>query len=197
MPSLDAAYSSARLDRDPRRIAVGAAACLFGTAAIVAAVLATVTPLGPFLFGSETQARLIAGVGGGFGLPVVFAGLVAVLPSDRAERIGVALGAGGCLLGVALFWGTYPGGWGVDGQWAFPTLVVYFLGSTLAFLAVLWTLATYRVRNRPGGAIALDVQQPGANHTVQVSAAEFARYRELIAAGEDARVLEELGIREE
>ncbi|AWB26334.1 DUF7139 domain-containing protein [Halococcoides cellulosivorans] len=197
MPSLDAAYSSARLDRDPGRIALGAAACLIGTVAIAVAVLAVVTPVGSFVFGSETQARLIAGVGGGFGLPVVFAGLVAVLPSDRAERIGVALGAGGCLGGVALFWGTYPGGWGVGGQWAFPTLVVYFLGSTLAFLAVLWTLATYRVRNRPGGAIALDVQRPGETHTVQVSAAEFRRYRELIAAGEDGRVLDDLGLREE
>jgi len=197
MPSLDDAYSGVRLDRDPRRIAIGAAACLAGTVAIVAAVLATATPLGEIVFGSTTSARLVAGVGGGCGLPAVFGGIVAVLPSDRAERVGVGVGAAVCVLGVALFWWTYPAGWGTNGAMAFPTLVVYFLGGTVAFLAVLWTLATYRVRNRPGSAIDLDIQRPGENRSVRVSPVEFERYRRLIDEGEDARVLEELDVRKQ
>lgn len=192
MPSLEDAYRRPRLDRDPRRLVAGAVACLVGSFAIAVAVLLVATPLGAVVFGSATQARLIAGVGGGCGLPAVLVGLVAVLPTDRAERIGVAVGGGICLVGVALFWTSYPGGWGPGGAMAFPTLVTYFVGGTGAFVSVLWALATYRVRNRPGSAIHLEIQRPGTTRSMSVSRAEFERYRRLIERGEDARVLAEL-----
>jgi len=89
-------------------------------------------------------------------------GVVVVLPASRRERLGVLAGTVLCLGGVWLFTQSYPHSW-TDGanQMAFPTMLTYFAGGSLAFWFVFTAIAEFHVRNNPTDEVSLELKRQG------------------------------------
>ncbi|PSP63002.1 hypothetical protein BRC76_03780 [Halobacteriales archaeon QH_8_67_36] len=197
MEHLGDAYGGRRWEgRDPRRVYAGAALAILGALAVVLGLLVVTTPVGGWLGASDLRAaEKLAGTLGGLGIPAMLLGVVAVLPSSRRENVGVIVGAGFCLAGVALFRVAYPERWTTGAETlAFETAMAYFVGSALAFWFVFTAMASFRTRNNPQGMVRLELTRRGESRTVTVSREEYQRYAEAVRSdgGESTQVIREL-----
>jgi MFS family permease len=202
MEHLGDAYGGRRWEgRDPRRVYAGAALSVLGALAVVLGLLVVTTPLGDLLGLTDLRAaEKAAGTLGGLGIPAMFLGVVAVLPSSRRENVGVTVGAAFCLVGVALFQVAYPDKWTTGAETlAFETSMAYFVGAALAFWFVFTAMASFRTRNNPQGMVRLELTRQGQKKTVQVSREEYKRYADAIRSdgGETEDIIRELESRAE
>lgn len=100
----------------------------------------------------------IAGVLAGVGVPIALVGLFLVLPANRRVRTTGAVGAGLCLIGVALFWFAYPYHWrGVGADLTLEVAAVYLLGLFAAVWCLFVGVVNFKTRNDPGGTLELNV----------------------------------------
>ena len=197
MENLGDAYDGRRWEgRDRRRVVAGVALSVVGALAVVLAILVATTPLADFFGATDIRAaEKLAGTVGGLGIPAMFLGVVAVLPSSRGEQVGVAAGAGLCLAGLALFQVAYPYDWTTGPRTlAFETTILYFLGACLAFWCVFTAMASFRLRNNPQGTVRLELKHRGESKTVHVSPEEYRRYADAVRSdgGETEQVIREL-----
>ncbi|MFC7018622.1 MULTISPECIES: DUF7139 domain-containing protein [Haloarcula] len=197
MENLGDAYGGRRwTGRDPRRVVAGVGLSVAGALAVVLAILLATTPLADVFGATDIRAaEKLAGTVGGLGIPAMFLGVVAVLPSSRREQGGVIAGAALCLGGLALFQVAYPYDWTTGPQTlAFETAILYFLGACVAFWFVFTAMASFRRRNDPQGTVRLELTHKGESKTVQVSPEEYRRYTNAVRSdgGETERVIEEL-----
>lgn len=195
MTSLSEAYDRGEWEgRDPRRVSAGGALFGLGALAVVAAILVLTTGLATLLGATtEIAAKRFAGALAGLGIPAMVLGVVAVLPASRRERLGVVAGTLLSVAGVGLFWHAYPTRWtGTTESLAFPTAMLYFVGGSVALWFVLSAVATFKLRNNPQGTVQLEVVRQGETREIQVSQAEYCRYRQAIREGGDGDVRDEL-----
>ncbi|MFB6141700.1 MAG: hypothetical protein ABEJ26_14845 [Halosimplex sp.] len=197
MPSLSEAYDRGEwTGRDPRRVSAGGGLFAVGALAVVGAILVLTTGLAAvFDASTTTEARRVAGVLAGLGIPAMFLGVVAVLPASRRERLGVLAGAALTLAGVAMYWHAYPQRWVEAGDsLAFPTAMVYFVGGSVALWFVLSAVASFKLRNNPQGTVRLEVTRQGETEELRVSRSEYRRYKRAVTgeAGNSEAVVEEL-----
>jgi len=190
MPSLSEAYDGGEWSgRDPRRVSAGGSLFAAGALAVVAAIFVLASPDVAGLFGAsgENPTRRLAGTLAGLGVPAMFVGVVAVLPSSRRERLGVISGALLTVAGVWLFRQAYPDRWvGATDSLAFPTAMLYFVGGCVALWFVLSAVATFKLRNNPQGTVTLEVTRQGETKEVHVSRSEYRRYKQAIRSEGDA-----------
>jgi hypothetical protein len=203
MPSLSEAYTDrrdGRGERDPRRIALGAAVSLLGALALLCSLLVATTPLAG-VFGATTpyEVKHLAGVLAGVGGPVVLLGVVAVLPSERRQQIGVVVGATVAFAGVWLFSYAYPSRWvKAADPLVFETALVYFVGGAVALWYVFVAIANVKRRNDPHGTIKLEIRKEGETRRVEVTPDELQQYRRAVGdGGTDSRIVQEIESRAE
>jgi hypothetical protein len=196
MPSLSEAYDRGEwTGRDPRRVSAGGALFVLGALAVVSAILVLTTGLADLLGASvETEARRLAGALAGLGIPGMFLGVVAVLPSSRRQRVGVVLGAALTVVGVGLFRQAYPDRWvGAADSLAFPAAMVYFVGGCVALWFMLSAVATFKLRNSPQGKVRIELTRQGETREVRVSRGQYRRYERAIRGdGDEGEVAREL-----
>jgi hypothetical protein len=194
MTSLSEAYGGGRerwSGRDPRHVVAGVGLFVLGALGVVAAILAVTTSA--FGMAGDTEAKRLAGTLAGLGIPAILLSAVVVLPSSRRERIGVCIGALLNVGGVVLFRHAYPERWTRTAEsLAFPTAMLYFVGGCIALWFVLSAVATFKVRNNPQGTVNLELTRQGETREVQVSAAQYRRYKQALRGDRDEAVAEEI-----
>jgi hypothetical protein len=147
---------------DPRRRLAGAALFLAGAAMVVGAIPIATTDLVQTVGLSVYEARELAGVLAGLGVPAVFVGILTVVPAGRGTRAGAAIGASLALLGVALFAYAYPYSWvSNDPTMAVVTAVLYSAGTLVTFWCLFVGIATFKTRNDPGGSARVEITDEG------------------------------------
>jgi hypothetical protein len=145
-----------------RRRTLGRGIVAAGAAAFLLAVPIATTDLGGYVGLSVLESRELAGVLAGLGLPAVFVGIFAVLPSNPATRAGAAIGASLAAFGVVLFVFAYPGRWlAADPALALSTTIVYGAGALTTFWCLFVALATFKRRRDPGGTARMRVTEEG------------------------------------
>jgi hypothetical protein len=118
--------------------------------------------------------RKLGGLLGGLGVPAVFLGIFAVLPSNRRTKAAAIIGASIAVLGVGLFWHAYPCQWSGSNCGAglanltLPTVVVYFVGTITTFWSLFVGVANFKTRNDPGGTVTMEVTRKGETKVVEV-----------------------------
>lgn len=175
MTSLSEAYND-DLGRhlDLRRLYLGVALFLAGTALVVGGILAAGTELLTSLGYGLGEARLYGGILGGLGVPAVFLGVFSVLPAGRVTRAAALVGASLAVLGVAMFSHAYPCQWigstceVVGPDLTLPTAAVYFLGMMTTFWCLFVGVANFKTRNDPGGTVTMNVTRKGETKVVEV-----------------------------
>lgn len=175
MTSLAEAYEpDAGYQASPRQLAVGAGLFLLGSLLVVGGIVAGTTDLLVGPDGYYTTARLYAGTLAGLGVPAVFLGVFAVLPSARLTRAASVIGASIAVVGVALFWHAYPCQW-VGSNCAngralltLPTVAVYSLGMFVTFWCLFAGVANFQARNDPRGTVTRTLVTKGETTVVEV-----------------------------
>ncbi|MFB6096178.1 MAG: ribonuclease BN [Haloferacaceae archaeon] len=175
MTSLSEAYHGDARGRPAlRRLYAGVGLFVVGALLLLVAIVITTTDV--YVGGgvTMTDARHVGGVLGGLGLPAVFLGVFAVLPSGRVTRAAAVIGASIAILGVGLFWHAYPCGWvgsncgaGVA-DLTLPTVGIYFVGAMTTFWCLFVGVANFKTRNDPGGTARVDVTTRGETKVVEV-----------------------------
>ena len=176
MASLGETYERRAGEASQRRVYLGTGLFATGALLVVAGILAGTT--GMLLnagFGTY-EAREIAGILAGLGVPAVFVGVFTVLPANRFQRAAAAVGGAVAVAGVMLFRYAYPYEWYVNsgGAWVPSDLVliltvVYFAGLLTTFWCLFTAVATFKTRNDPGGTVTLTVTKDGETRTVEVA----------------------------
>jgi hypothetical protein len=116
---------------------------------------------------SVFEARKLAGVLAGLGLPAVFVGIFTVLPAGRATRGAAAIGASLAVLGVALFGYAYPYEWVASNPaMAVVTTLLYSVGTLVTFWCLFVGVATFKTRTDPGGSARLEITDEGTVRVV-------------------------------
>ena len=165
MTALSDAYSGTVADQRGRgRLYLGVG--LFGVGAIlvVAGIIAAGSGLLTAQGYSLGEARWLAGVLGGIGVPAVFLGIVTILPAGRTTRGAALIGASIAVFGVALFAYAYPCQWigntcATGGpNLTLPTAGVYFLGTLTTFWCLFTGVANFKTRNDPGGTVRMEIR---------------------------------------
>ncbi len=173
MTSLSEAYGGSR-EPDLQRLYAGVGLFAVGTLALVTAIVITTTTV---YVGGETtmaDARHLGGLLGGLGLPAMFLGVFAVLPSSRRTKTAAAIGAAVAVLGVGLFWTAYPCQWVGSNCGAgltdltLPTVGTYFVGTVTTLWCLFAGVANFKTRNDPGGTARVDVTTKGETEIVEV-----------------------------
>jgi hypothetical protein len=174
MTSLAEVYHGAR-NESLRRLYLGtglfAAGALLSVVAIVVSSTAVLEPVGIGVLG----AREIAGVLAGLGVPAVFVGIFTVLPASDRERVVAAVGAAIAVLGVVLFWATYPERWitAAENHLTLPVTAVYFVGVLTTFWSLFTAVVNFKVRNDPGGTVTIERTVGGETQLVEVPVSEL------------------------
>jgi hypothetical protein len=172
MASLSEVYEGGRGGADLRRLYLGVGMFVVGTVLTVSGiVLATSTPVAEAFSLVWWQAREVAGIAAGVGLPLTFLGVVTVLPKAGTRvRAAALVGTAVALFGVLLFWEVYPAQWiGRATDYTLPVVGVYFLGAVTTLWAVFSAVASFKTRNDPGGTVRLEVTKQGETRIVEVS----------------------------
>lgn len=171
---------------DLRRLYLGVGMFLAGSLFVVAAIVVATTQTRGSLEAIR-QARWLAGVLAGVGVPAVFLGVFAVLPAGRVTRAAAVVGAGVSLLGVSLFAHAYPCRWAgagcAPGDLTLQTTAVYFLGVITAFWCLFVGVANFKSRNDPGGTVELEVNRGGETKTIEVSKSKLEETETPTAGG--------------
>lgn len=170
MASLTEVYEGGAGGADLRRLYLGVG--LFAAGAILTVsgiVVGTSTGVAELLGLGVFEARELAGVLAGVGLPGTFLGAVTVLPkaSLRIRAVSV-LGSVVALAGVLFFTSVYPQAW-LNSPNMFVAVAVYFAGAITAFWALFVAVANFKARNDPGGTVRLEVTKEGKTKVVEVS----------------------------
>ena len=183
MTSLAEVYEGAR-NESLRRLYLGtglfAAGALMIVVAIVVATTGVLRPLGVGFF----AAREVAGVLAGLGVPGVFVGVFTVLPASDRERAVAGVGGAVAVLGVVLFWSTYPEQWvgATSDHLTLPVAVVYVIGVLTTFWSLFTAVVNFKTRNDPGGTVTLRRTVAGETRLVEVPVSELEG-RDLDALG--------------
>ncbi len=156
-----------------RRLYAGVALFAVGAILLVASLVVAATGIRTLFGLSLFEARELAGILGGLGLPALLVGTMAVLPRAAREiRAGAAVGALVCLVGVALFRYAYPYDWvGGSGNTSMTVVVAgtYFVGALIATWCLFVAVANFKARNDPGGTVTLEITKGGETRIVEVS----------------------------
>lgn len=145
-----------------RRRILGAGLFALGAGMAVGAIPIATTDLAAGLGLGVYEARELAGVLAGLGLPAVFVGIFVVLPAGRVTRAVAAIGASVAVLGVALFAAAYPYDWISNRPTlAVATTAVYSAGTLVTFWCLFVGLATFTRRNDPGGTARIELTDEG------------------------------------
>jgi MFS family permease len=172
MTSLSEVYEGGRGGADLRRLylgvvlfSVGAILTVFGIAVGTSTAVADSLSLGVF------EARELAGIAAGLGLPATFLGVVTVLPqAGRRVRIAAVLGSAIALVAVVVFQSVYPSQWyGQPVDYTLPVTAVYFVGAITTLWALFSAVANFKTRNDPGGTVKLRITKQGETQVVEVS----------------------------
>jgi hypothetical protein len=156
-----------------RRVYAGV--MLFGVGAVllVAGIATATTGVGGRFGLGLYEAREVAGVLGGVGLPLVLLGTMTAIPRTSRRLRGVAVvGAAVSAAGVALFADAYPVDWvGGSGDTTMTLVVasVYFLGTIVTTWCLFVAVANFKARNDPGGTVKLEITKAGETRVVEVS----------------------------
>jgi hypothetical protein len=172
MTSLSEVYERGGGGADLRRLYTGVVLFLVGVVLAVAAlVFGTSTAVAEAFGLGVYEAREVAIIAGGLGLPFTFLGVVTVLPqSGRRIRVASLVGTAIALFGVLLFWEFYPMQWyGMETDHTLPVSAIYFLGMLTTFWAVFTAVANFKTRNDPGGTVKLEITKQGKTRVVEVS----------------------------
>ena len=164
MASLSEVYEGNGRDVSLRRLTFGLGLFAAGSLLVVAGVIVATTDL---VYGSDiaalTAKRRLGTVLAGVGVPGVFLGIFAVLPSGRVTKAAAVVGAGIGIVGVALFTHAYPCRWSgsVCGagkpDLTLATVGLYSLGVLLTFWCLFVGVANFKTRNDPGGTAEVNV----------------------------------------
>ncbi len=163
MTSLSEVYEGGvRTVVDRRQRWLGMSLFVVGVAMVVGAISIATTDLSAWFGLDYVGARARAGVLAGLGLPAVFVGIFAVLPTNATTRASAAIGASLAVFGVVLFTYAYPERWlSNDPAFALATIVVYAAGTLLTFWSLFIAIATFKTRNDPGGTARVEITEEG------------------------------------
>ncbi|MFB6122741.1 MAG: ribonuclease BN [Haloferacaceae archaeon] len=161
------------------RLYAGTGLFLVGAILVVAGIVVATTDVIRSGGASLLQVREYGGILAGVGVPAVFLGIFAVLPSSRNTKAAAGIGASIAVLGVALFTHAYPCKWS-GAQCAaglpnltLPTVGVYFLGTITTFWCLFVGVANFKTRNDPGGTVTMEVTRQGETRVVEVDRKEL------------------------
>lgn len=176
MASLGETYEKRAGEASQRRVYLGTGLFATGALLVVAGILAGATGILLDLGFGTYEAREIAGILAGLGIPAVFVGVFTVLPANRFQRAAAAVGGAVAVAGVMLFRYTYPDKWYIhNGEAWVPSdlvlvlTVVYFAGLITTFWCLFTAVATFKTRNDPGGTVTLTVTKNGETRTMEVA----------------------------
>jgi hypothetical protein len=145
-----------------RQRILGVTLFLAGTAMVVGAIPIATTQLAAWLDLGVYEARELAGILAGVGVPAVFVGIFVVLPARRPVRVAGAVGSLLAVVGVALFSYAYPYNWlATDSTLALATTATYSLGTLITFWCLFVGVATFKRRNDPGGTARVEITEEG------------------------------------
>jgi hypothetical protein len=145
-----------------RQRAFGTVLFLAGAAMVVAAIAMATTGLRAEFGLGLFEAREVAGILAGLGLPAGVVGIFTVLPAGRVVRAAAAIGASVALLGVTLFAAAYPAHWmTADPLLTVATIFLYSLGTLTTVWCMFVALATFKTRNDPGGTARMEITEEG------------------------------------
>ncbi|WP_256546579.1 DUF7139 domain-containing protein [Halobellus inordinatus] len=175
MPSLSEVYRGKETGASLRRLLFGLVLFLAGALFVVFGIVVATTDV---LYGTEpaalTAKRQLGGVLAGVGVPAVFLGIFAVLPSARLTKAAAVVGAGIAVIGVALFTYAYPCRWSGSlcgagkPDLTLMTVGVYFLGAMITFWCLFAGVANFKTRNDPGGTATVNVTRKSETKYVPV-----------------------------
>ncbi len=175
MPSLSEVYEGNKRVVSLRRLTFGLGLFAAGSLLVVIGVVVATTDL---VYGSDlaalTAKRQLGAVVAGIGVPAVFLGVFAVLPSGRLTKAAAVVGAGIGVVGVALFTHAYPCRWSGSlcgagkPDLTLATVGLYSLGVLLTFWCLFVGVANFKTRNDPGGTAKVNVTRKGETRYVPV-----------------------------
>lgn len=146
----------------PRQRWIGMSVFAVGALLVVGSIPIVTTDLGSWLGLDVFEARQLAGVLAGIGLPAVFVGIFVVLPASAATRAAAAIGASIAAFGVVLFGYAYPSRWiSSDPGLALATTALYTTGTLVTFWCLFVATATFKTRNDPGGTARIEITDEG------------------------------------
>jgi len=156
-----------------RRLYAGVALFGVGAVLLVAGIVTAATGVGSRFGLGLYEAREVAGILGGVGLPAILLGTMTVLPRPSLTvRAAGFVGGGISLVGVVLFNNVYPVDWvGGSGDTSMTLVVsaVYFLGALVTTWCLFVAVANFKARNDPGGTVKLEITKEGETRVVEVS----------------------------
>jgi hypothetical protein len=165
MTALSDAYAGTVADQRGRGwLYLGIGLFLAGAILVVAGIIAAGSGLLTAQGYSLGEARWLAGVLGGIGVPAVFLGIFTILPAGRTTRGAALIGASIAMFGVALFAYAYPCQWigntcATGGpNLTLPTAGIYFLGTLTTFWCLFTGVANFKTRNDPGGTVRMEIR---------------------------------------
>ena len=175
MPSLSEVYEGKKRVVSLRRLTFGLGLFAAGSLLAVAGVVVATTEV---VYGTDiaalTAKRQLGGILAGVGVPAVFLGVFAILPSGRLTKAAAVIGAGIGVVGVALFVHAYPCRWSgsVCGagkpNLTLATVGLYSLGVLLTFWCLFVGVANFKTRNDPGGTARVNVTRKSETRYVPV-----------------------------
>ncbi|MFB6154979.1 MAG: ribonuclease BN [Haloferacaceae archaeon] len=165
-----------------RRLYFGLGLFAAGVVMLVAGIVVATTDVLRGGGTTLTNVRHLGGLLAGVGVPAVFLGIFAVLPSGRRTKATAVIGASIAVLGVGLFWHAYPCQWSGSNCGAglmdltLPTVVVYFAGTMTTFWSLFVGVANFKTRNDPGGTVKMEVTRKGETKIVEVERSSLGRF---------------------
>jgi MFS family permease len=155
-----------------QRLYLGLALFAVGTAMVVGSIVVATTSLAETFGLGVYEARELAGVLAGLGIPGAFLGSFTLLPARRRTRAAAVIGASLAVFGVTLFREAYPGNW-IEATGAadhtLPVVTVYLLGAITVFWCLFVAVANFKTRNDPGGTVKMEVTEEGTTRILEVS----------------------------
>lgn len=172
MTSLTEVYRGGRREAGLRRLYLGVGLFLVGTLLTVGGVvIGASSTVAAWLGMGVFEAREVAGILAGVGLPAAFLGVIAILPQASVRlRAGGVAGALVALAGTGLFTTVYPSNWyGMTPDYTLPVTAVYFTGALTTLWFMFSAVANFKTRNDPGGTVKLEITKAGETRVVEVS----------------------------
>ncbi|MFC5970656.1 ribonuclease BN [Halomarina salina] len=176
MTSLTEVYNGGAGGANLRRLYLGVALFVVGVAFVLGGMVLGTTGSGETVFGLDWQgARELGLTLAGLGVPAVFLGILAVLPSSRFVKVAAAAGAAITVVAVLMFRAGYPNNWLMDDlDYMFQTIAVYVVGVVVTFWCLFTGVANFKTRNDPGGTVKLEITQEGETRVVEVDRSELS-----------------------
>lgn len=177
MTSLADVYEGGNRVASRRRLYLATLVFLTGAAFVLAGIaFATSTGVARAFGLRWYEARELAGLLAGLGVPAVLVSVFSVLPAGRRVRAAAAIGASVSVFGVALFLRVYPDHWvGDPADYTLLVAAIYFLGTIIAIWCLFVGIANFKSRNDPGGTVKLEITRGGETRVVEVEGGNLRR----------------------